>query len=311
MLAGAMIVWFTLTAGSLLFVVLDFHNTSVSWVQKLAWGLVIAYTGPVGLVVYLLACRSPGPGLHDAFTKPLWKQSINSEMHCLAGDATGIIIAAAVLSAFTVPWGWEVGIEYVAAFITGLFIFQAMMMRSMFASYGEAVRRTIFAETVSMNMVMVGMIPAMVLLAARWPESDVPWHWSFWFRMGIAAIAGGITAYPVNHWLVARGYKHGCMTVAATAPDTSAASGDSHTGHGGRSHDHSDHSGMGHDHSMHAAHESDGGGMAHEHGGEPGSGHAGHTGHAMPTPSAGQQTLWIALTVVALAGSVAVTWLLR
>jgi len=104
MLAGAMIVWFILTTGSLIFVLLDFPHTPVSWVQKLAWGLVIVYTGPVGLFVYLLACRNPGEGLHDAFSKALWKQSVNSEMHCLAGDATGIIIAAAVLSAFTVSW---------------------------------------------------------------------------------------------------------------------------------------------------------------------------------------------------------------
>jgi hypothetical protein len=282
MLAGAMIVWFILTGASLLFVLIDFRNTPVSWVQKLAWGLVIAYTGPVGLFVYLLACRNPGPGLHDAFTKPMWKQAVNSEMHCLAGDATGIIIAAAVLSAFAMPWGWEVAIEYVAGYISGLLIFQAMMMRSMFASYGEAVKRTVFAETVSMNMVMVGMIPAMVLLAAQWPESDSPAHWSFWFRMGIAAVAGGLTAFPINQWLVARGYKHGCMTIPAKADSPNELD-----------HEHMDHA-------------------AHEHGAMPNMGHpTEHQGHAMPKPSAGQQAFWIAATTAALAASVIVTALIR
>jgi hypothetical protein len=295
MLAGAMTVWFILTGASLLFVLIDFRNTPVSWVQKLAWGLVIAYTGPVGLFVYLLACRNPGPGLHDAFTKPMWKQAVNSEMHCLAGDATGIIIAAAVLSAFAMPWGWELAIEYVAGYISGLLIFQAMMMRSMFASYGEAVKRTVFAETVSMNMVMVGMIPAMVLLAAQWPESDSPAHWSFWFRMGIAAVAGGLTAYPVNHWLVARGFKHGCMTVRGGGSNADARSthvADGH-GHGDMRHE----SPSAHDHMGHASHGD----------------HAHHSGasHAMPAPTRSQIVVWVLVTTLALAASVVVTTTLR
>ena len=57
MLSGAMIIWFILTGASLIFTILDFRHTPISWVQKLAWALVIAYTGPVGLFVYLLACR--------------------------------------------------------------------------------------------------------------------------------------------------------------------------------------------------------------------------------------------------------------
>ncbi|MFP8881002.1 MAG: hypothetical protein VCE43_16905, partial [Myxococcota bacterium] len=82
MLDGAMLVWFVLTGLSLVFVIWDsVANTPVSSVQKLAWILVVAYTGPVGAFFYLLACRNPGPGMHDAFTKAPWKQGLNSEMH--------------------------------------------------------------------------------------------------------------------------------------------------------------------------------------------------------------------------------------
>ena len=98
MLNGAMLVWFSLTAASLLFVIWDsVTNAVTSWVQRLAWILVTAYTGPVVAFFYLLACRRPFPGSHDQFTRALWKQSVNSEMHCLAGDATGILIAALIV----------------------------------------------------------------------------------------------------------------------------------------------------------------------------------------------------------------------
>jgi Domain of unknown function (DUF4396) len=214
MLDGILSLWFVLTGLALAFVIWDsITNTPVSWVQKLAWILVTAYTGPIGLFLFLLACRNPGPRLHGAFTLPPWKQAVNSEMHCLAGDATGIILAAFVVAHFGLPGGVDLIFEYVSAFVVGLLIFQALMMKGMYGDYVTAVRKTFFAETVSMNMVMVGMIPAMVILMHHLPGGDDPYRPTFWFVMGMAAIAGGITAYPINSWLVRNHLKHGCMTL--------------------------------------------------------------------------------------------------
>ncbi|WP_029061904.1 DUF4396 domain-containing protein [Labrenzia sp. DG1229] len=215
MLQGAMIVWFLLTAASLVFVIWDsVFNGVTSWVQKLAWILVVAYTGPVGCFLYLMTCRRPFPGGHDDFTKMTWKQSVNSEMHCLAGDATGIVIAAVIVSVFHLTNGWVSVLEYIAGFICGLFIFQALMMRGMYdGDYWKAVRKTLFAETVSMNCVMAGMLPTMIVLACVWPSSTEPSMPEFWFRMSIASVAGLFTAYPVNYWLVNSQLKHGCMTL--------------------------------------------------------------------------------------------------
>jgi hypothetical protein len=214
MLDGVLLLWFILTGLSLIFVVWDsITNTPVSWVQKLAWILVTAYTGPIGLFLYMLACRNPGPRLHGVFTLPSWKQAVNSEMHCLAGDATGIILAAFVVFYFGLPNGIDLIFEYLSAFVVGLFVFQALMMKAMYGDYATAVRKTFFAETVSMNMVMVGMIPAMVILKHHLGGGDDPLHPLFWFIMGLAAIAGGFTAYPINAWLVRNKLKHGCMTL--------------------------------------------------------------------------------------------------
>jgi hypothetical protein len=213
MLDGVLLLWFILTGLSLVFVIWDsITNTPVSWVQKLAWILVTAYTGPIGLFLYLLACRNPGPRLHELFTLPQWKQAVNSEMHCVAGDASGIILAAFVVFYFGLPNGIDLIFEYLTAFVVGLFVFQALMMKAMYGDYATAVRMTLFAETVSMNMVMVGMIPAMVILRHHLGGED-PMRPLFWFVMGLATIAGGITAYPINAWLVRNHLKHGCMTL--------------------------------------------------------------------------------------------------
>ncbi|MEM8958147.1 MAG: DUF4396 domain-containing protein [Pseudomonadota bacterium] len=210
-----MLVWFLLTAVSVLFVLWDsISNAVTSWVQRLAWVLVTLYAGPVGAFLYLLTCRRPFPGGHDLYTAPTWKQAVNSEMRCLAGDATGIIIAASIVPILALANGWDMLIEYSAGFFVGLFVFQALMMAGMYGGrYFLAVRKTFFAETVSMNMVMAGMIPMMLILSHLWPGSESPANPEFWFRMSLATLAGGLLAYPINYWLVARHLKHGCMTL--------------------------------------------------------------------------------------------------
>lgn len=259
MLDGAMIVWFTLTGFSVVFVVWDsLFNGVTSWVQRIAWILVTFYTGPVGAFFYLLSCRRPLPGTHDAFTVATWKQSLNSEVHCLAGDATGIVVAASIVPVFGLANGWDATIEYLAGFVSGLFIFQALMMIGMFnGDYWKAVRKTFFAETVSMNMVMTGMIPVMLILGTWWPGSESALSPEFWFRMSLATIAGGVLAYPINYWLVANHLKHGCMTLpdadkpavrlGHTSSEPSQMLGHQHMDHAGMDHGSSDGH---HDHSM-------------------------------------------------------------
>jgi hypothetical protein len=212
MLDGAMLVWFVLTGASLLFVVWDsLSNGVTSWgpAGRLDPGHGLHRTG--GRL--LLPARRPFPGGHDRYTLATWKQGLNSEMHCLAGDATGIIIAASIVPAFALSNGWDATLEYLAGFVSGLFVFQALMMLGMYGGYLTAVRKTVFAETVSMNFVMAGMIPTMVVLAAAWEGAENPLEPTFGFRMSLAAIVGGVLAYPINYWLVKNHLKHGCMTL--------------------------------------------------------------------------------------------------
>ena len=96
-------------------------------------------------------------------------------MHCLAGDVTGIIPAAIVVSHFHLANGTDLVIDYLTAFIVGWQVFQASMMRSMYDNnYLKAGKSAFFAETISMNMVMIGMIPVMVALMHHWQGVNNP-----------------------------------------------------------------------------------------------------------------------------------------
>lgn len=226
MAGGALILWFVLTGLSLIFLIYDLEtNTPSMWVMKLAWILIVLYMGPIGLFIFMLSCRQPMPETHDAFIDAHWKQSVGSMMHCVAGDATGIILAAVVTFHLGLPNGLDLIIEYSTAFVVGLFIFQALFMKSMMGGdYFKAVKKTFFAETVSMNFVMVGMIPVMAIMRAEIPGGDDPKGLMFWGISSIATIAGTLTAYPINSWLVGSGLKHGMMTAASSKPITAGMS---------------------------------------------------------------------------------------
>ena len=128
----------------------------------------------------------------------------------MAGDATGILLAAVVTSWLRLPMSLEVIVEYVAGFVVGLFVFQALCMKPSFdGSYWRAVKGTLLAETLSMNAVMAGMIPVMVILMSRDMSAMEPSSVRFWGTMSLAFVVGTVTTYPVNWWLVKRGLKHG------------------------------------------------------------------------------------------------------
>jgi len=210
------LVWFALTALSVAYVAWDaFTRNPEMVVMKWGWVLVTLYMGPVALALYVMSCQEPAPGTHEEFVKPLWKQSLGSTIHCVAGDATGIIIAAAITAAAGLPMWVDLITEYVFGFAFGLLIFQALFMRQMLGgSYTSALRRSLLPEWLSMNMMMTGMFPTMVILMmGRDMRAMEPAEPLFWGVMSFAVGVGFIVAYPINVWLVAAGLKHGMGTV--------------------------------------------------------------------------------------------------
>lgn len=93
--------------------------------MKWGWVLITFYMGPVALALYVMSDKEPQPGTHEQYIRPLWKQGVGSTVHCVAGDATGIVTAAAVTAALGLPMSTDLAVEYIAGFAFGLFIFQA------------------------------------------------------------------------------------------------------------------------------------------------------------------------------------------
>ena len=229
MLQGIMTLWFVQAILFTAFVAVDSRWTPESPVLK--WGFIIVtlYSGPIGLVLWLLACREPLPGLHERYVAARWRQVVGSTMHCVAGDGIGILAAAVVASLLHLPGPVEAVFEYTAGFLFGWMIFQALFMRDMAGgSYLRALTSTFMSELLSMNLLMAGMVPTVMALKARIPSASDPTTPSFWFVMSMGLLVGFIFAYPMNWWLVAHHLKHGMMTVRR--PSAAAMAGPAHAG---------------------------------------------------------------------------------
>jgi manganese oxidase len=221
----ALLGWFALTALSVAYVAIDIRRNPDFPVMKWGWVLVTFYMGPVAAALYVLSDKEPSPGTHEEFIRPLWKQALGSTIHCVAGDATGIILAATITALLGFPMWIDLGVEYLAGFGFGLFIFQALFMKNMMGgSYLGALRMSFLPEWVSMNAMMAGMFPTMVvLMMGRDMRAMEPTQLLYWATMSAGVIVGFFTAYPVNAWLVAMGLKHGMGTDRSAAQPPHAA----------------------------------------------------------------------------------------
>ncbi|MDQ2844483.1 MAG: DUF4396 domain-containing protein [Acidobacteriota bacterium] len=213
MLNGIMLLWFLLTAMAVVFVAIDIRSTPESPVLKWGFILLVAYTGPIGAFMYVLGCREPLPGLHERYVATRWRQVLGSTMHCVAGDGVGILVGAAVASYLTLSRPVGIVLEYTLGFGFGWTIFQALFMREMAGSYRRSLAKTFLPEFLSMNLLMTGMVPIASLGMILVGGMLSPLSPEFWFVMSMALLAGFVVAFPMNWWLVAKGLKHGMITV--------------------------------------------------------------------------------------------------
>ena len=214
MLSGIIFLWFILTVLSVLFVIIDIHDTPESPVLKWGFILLTLYTGPIGAFLYVLGCREPLPGLHEQYVSTRWRQVLGSTMHCVAGDGLGILVGAIIGSLIHLSQLEDITLEYILGFGFGWTIFQALFMKdSAGGSFTQALKNTFLPELISMNYLMAAMVVVMTIGMHGVPQGNDPTTAAFWFIMSMSLLVGFIFAFPVNWWLVSNHLKHGMMTI--------------------------------------------------------------------------------------------------
>ncbi len=194
------------------------------WIMNIVWPVTALYSGPLGLWAYFSVGRLSSQRIMQeaqnrgvtppAQSKPFWQSVGVAATHCGSGCTLGDILAEGViLSLFPfaifghqIFAGWL--IDYILAFLFGIAFqyFTIVPMRHL--SPRQGLLAALKADSLSLSAWQIGMYGWMAivtfLIFGRELEKGDP---VFWFMMQVAMLAGFVTAYPINWWLVRTGIK--------------------------------------------------------------------------------------------------------
>jgi hypothetical protein len=194
-------------------------------VMNVVWPVTGLYAGPLALWAYFAVGRlSTHKAMQEAKQrgeeppaekKPFWQAVGLAASHCGAGCTLGDLLVEGVLIplglSFTL-FGHRIfgswAIDYAAAFLIGV-AFQYLTIKPMKnLSPGEGLVAALKADALSLTAWQFGMYGWMAIATFAVFGRELPKDGPvFWFMMQLAMLAGFLTAYPVNWWLVRSGIK--------------------------------------------------------------------------------------------------------
>ncbi len=193
------------------------------WIMNLVWPITGLYAGPLALWGYFTAGRlSTHRAMMEAKArgedppgkkKPFWQMVAVGATHCGSGCTLADIVGEWVLFLFPLTlFGMKIFgswvVDYFLALLFGIFFqyFTIAPMRDL--SFGKGMVAAAKADFFSLTAWQVGMYGWMAIatfaIFGHEIEKASP---VFWFMMQIAMLAGFLTAYPVNWWLLRAGIK--------------------------------------------------------------------------------------------------------
>ena len=195
------------------------------WIMDVVWPVTGLYAGLLAVYAYFKVGRMSAKP-HRAATgssgqqaqkhqheKPFWQSVGIGALHCGSGCTLGDLAAEWLVVAFPLTiaghklfGSWVV--DYIFAFAFGIAFqyFSIKPMRNVSAK--EGLKSALKADSASLTAWQVGMYGWMAvsvfLIFRHELEKTDP---VFWFMMQIAMLAGFLTSYPVNWWLISKGIK--------------------------------------------------------------------------------------------------------
>lgn len=204
-----------------LIIVIDYarHRQNM-WIMYVVWPVTALYFGPVALAVYyrLRPHTTKQYGSHsneveEDAERPKPLQITAADYHCGAGCTLGDIAGGWVV--FLLGWRFagaafqtELVIDFIFAYILGI-VFQYFTIAPMRGlSVGKGLIAAVRADTATITAFEIGLFGWMALSRFVFFRAEVPATSPVhWFMMQIGMILGFFTSYPVNKWLIQRGWK--------------------------------------------------------------------------------------------------------
>jgi hypothetical protein len=194
-------------------------------VMNVVWPVTALYGGVLALWFYFRHGRQVPDAQAHRHQKPFPLIVATGTTHCGAGCMLGDIVAewlAFLIPAVAFWFGWQTlfadkmfavwVLDFLFAFVIGIGFqyFAIVPMRGL--SFGPGIVAALKADTLSLMAWQIGMYGFMALAQFGYfrPQTGQPVAVNtpeFWFTMQIAMLAGFVTSYPVNWWLIRAGIK--------------------------------------------------------------------------------------------------------
>ncbi|WP_299436053.1 DUF4396 domain-containing protein [uncultured Rhodospira sp.] len=196
-----LLVWLTINGLCVVWLLYDLRtaNPQTQGLMRWVWILTVAYSGPLGLLVYVYSGRA------QIRRDSLWRRAFRSVSHCYAGcgvgEIAGVIIAAGILSLGALAVSVT---TFTLAYVAG-FAFTIGPLMAMGMGFGVALRDTVVSETISITAMEVTAISVDLWLG----QGATMFQPLFWTALLTSLSAGLLAAYPVNILLIRFGIKEG------------------------------------------------------------------------------------------------------
>lgn len=181
-------------------------------VMNWVWPITALYFGPVAVWAYYALGRKKAQKPEDK-QKASWASTFTGVTHCGAGCTLGdfigdwIVFAAGWTLAGIALWP-KMMAEFTCAYLLGIVFqyFAIVPMRHLKPMQG--IWAAIKADTLSITAFEVGMFVWMALARFVFFNRDLPpVEPVYWLMMQIAMILGFATSFPMNWWLINKGWK--------------------------------------------------------------------------------------------------------
>jgi hypothetical protein len=186
----ALAIWGLLVVGSMIDVGRRLRRDRSGWPARVVWPAAALVLGPVGAIAHRMSTGPGGPRL------------------ALAAGAVAVLAPLAA-TAGAVAWFGELDLRPVVfGLLLGLLLVRAPLRAGSIRSYPRSLARSLPWELVSTLSVFSGILLAMVPLVNAYGSlfglEPSPGSLVFWGMSSAAGIAGVITTWPVQFWMVRR-----------------------------------------------------------------------------------------------------------
>ena len=207
-----LISWMVLTVGSAAILVRDmWRGAPVPLGARMFWLLVVAFFGPLTLVIYSIAQRPLRKSTRALQDISIGKRTLAATMWAASANMVGVIIAFEIdlrdlpleqetpLLMLLVHLLIPVGVGALAVLIASLLSFKDQDFRSKF-------RRPAYADIISTSFFLIGFFPlAIFLIRRQFPFGLSTLDVRFWSWFLPSLILGVALSFPLNYWMMNRG----------------------------------------------------------------------------------------------------------